>query len=263
MSITTKAIVSDPVQVLRSHYVARRKKNSAYSLRAYAKFLGIPSGRLSEITSGKRGIGPKLVRRLGDRLLLSPQETANLIFSQKAFKGKKSYTPDSGDQIVAPDLSLTEDRFNLITEWYHFGILSLMKTDDFKSDSKWIGRRLNISAIEAQDALVRLERLGLIHKVGRSFRRSANMITTTHDISSADLKRSHIESLKRSIDAIVEVPVNHRDISSITIACDPQDLPEVKNRIKEFRRKLHQFMERGAKKEVYELNIQLLPLSQV
>ncbi len=62
------------VDWLRNEYKARRRKNPSYSLRAFSRSLSIGSGRLSEILSGKRGLGHKLAGRIADRLDFSLED---------------------------------------------------------------------------------------------------------------------------------------------------------------------------------------------
>jgi hypothetical protein len=46
------------------------------------------------------------------------------------------------------------------------------------------------------------------------------------------------------------------------MAVDPALLPEAKDMIKKFRRRLSRFLESGKKKEVYTIAIQLFPVSR-
>lgn len=58
----------------------RKEKNPRYSLRAFARSLGVSSGQLSEILSGKRPLSHKLARRISIALALTEEESQKLIF---------------------------------------------------------------------------------------------------------------------------------------------------------------------------------------
>ncbi|WP_413291098.1 helix-turn-helix transcriptional regulator [Bdellovibrio sp. HCB337] len=58
----------------------RKEKNPRYSLRAFARSLGVSSGQLSEILSGKRPLSHKLARRISIALALTEDESQKLIF---------------------------------------------------------------------------------------------------------------------------------------------------------------------------------------
>jgi len=57
----------------------RKEKNPRYSLRAFARSLGVSSGQLSEILSGKRPLSHKLARRISIALALTDEESQKLI----------------------------------------------------------------------------------------------------------------------------------------------------------------------------------------
>ncbi len=57
----------------------RKEKNPRYSLRAFARSLGVSSGQLSEILSGKRPLSHKLARRISIAMTLTDGQSKNLI----------------------------------------------------------------------------------------------------------------------------------------------------------------------------------------
>src|SRR5262245_37697957 len=65
---------SHPVDWLRVEYARRRQANPSYSLRAFAKALAVPPGRLSEIFEGKRQLTAAIGAQVADRLNLLPEE---------------------------------------------------------------------------------------------------------------------------------------------------------------------------------------------
>jgi uncharacterized protein (TIGR02147 family) len=156
---------------------------------------------------------------------------------------------------------LTTDAFHALADWHHFAILSLMDTASFKPEAKWIARRLGISVIEARTGIDRLKRLDLITEKGGKLKRTAAHLTTTHDVSSAALKLSHHQALEQADRALEDVALELRDITSMTMAIDVGKIQEAKKLIKDFRRKLSVYLESGKRTEVYNLNVQLIPLS--
>ncbi len=236
-----------PAHWLESEFVRRKNANPRYSLRAYAKALAIPPGRLSEILSRKRNVSPQLLEKVAERLGLSPNEKIALL--PQKIKSEDSYE------------TLAEDNFSLIAEGAHIAFLCLMETKNFRSDLSWIAKRLGISTVEARAVALRLERLGLIQKERTKWKRTENGHKTTNDIPSAALRRSHKETLNLAIAALDSIPVEERDISSMTMAIDPTKLPLAKSLIREFRYRLADLLESGNQSEVYHLNVQLIPVT--
>jgi uncharacterized protein (TIGR02147 family) len=229
-----------------------------------AQKLDMPSGRLSEILAGKRKITPALGQKIAIRLEFPPEKIQKFIATienERAARdfGKKPLT--SSDDAFE---QLSVDSFYALAGWEHFAVLNLMNTDDFKADVNWIGERLGLSAIEVRAAIERLERLGFVERTATGFMRKIGRITTTHDLESVALRASHRQSLDQAIESLETVPVELRDVTSITMAIDLVRIPQAKALIKKFRRELSDFLESGsAKTEVYNLNIQLVPVTKV
>jgi uncharacterized protein (TIGR02147 family) len=242
---------------LETEFARRRQKNSRYSLRMFARQLTVPSGRLSELVSGRRRMSEELGARIATRLLLPPEERD--LFLQLA-RQERSPKTAAKETVFRP---LDSDAFHAIADWYHFAILSLMETDDYTHDPAWIAKRLNISPIQARGALERLERLELIReKANGRWEPMQEGVTTTHDLESVALRISHRQTIAQTLEALDTVPLEQRDVTSMTMAIDRKRLPRAKQMIKKFRRELSTFLESGdCKDEVYNINIQLVPLT--
>ncbi len=68
--------------------------------------------------------------------------------------------------------------------------------------------------------------------------------------------------LEKALTAIDVVPQDEKDITSMTMAIDESKIPEAKKRIKAFRRQLCEFLETGKQTRVFNLGIQLYPISK-
>lgn len=262
-----------PQNWLRNELEAARVKNSRYSLRAMAKKLGLSPGRLSEIMNGRRLLTTQMAMRIADRLEYGPDRRAEFLSTvddaRNDARNPRAAIPTAA--LPAPLKSLRQpkydplemDRFHVIADWYHFAILSLIETTDFNSSPDWISRRLGISVAQAESALERLQSTKLISISAKGRVRSTGKnIETPTDIASTALKRSHRQTLEQAIEAIYEVPLNERDITSMTMAIDSKKIPQAKKLIRDFRKKMAAFLENGPADEVYNLNIQLLPITR-
>lgn len=198
---------------------------------------------------------------IANKLEWDPKKTEHF-FQQVAreLSGQKSKTKNTGTVLHYSEVSL--DDFNTISDWYHFAILEMTFISDFKSDPKWIAKRLGISVHEANDAIDRLKRLELlVESDGKLTKSDKNLATPTDHVSRAIRKR-HKQILDRAKEALDEVEISERDFTSITMAIDPNKIELAKEKIKKFRRELSSVLEKGNPKEVYELSIQFFPLTQ-
>lgn len=244
----------EPVRWLADEYARRRARRQSYSLRAFARQLRLGSGPLSELLRGKRPLTGALAERIADALGLDPTARERWVIAA---------TRDNGAAVATPSpRALDDERFALIADWHHYGILSLLETKEWRDSYRWIADRLGIRENQAQEAMQRLHRLGLVaRRRGRWVPTGA--WTSTHDVPSAALRKHHRQLLAQAIDSLDSASVDERDVTSMTLAIDPKRLPEAKRRIKAFRRELAAFLEGGEATAVYQLCLQLFPAKGV
>jgi uncharacterized protein (TIGR02147 family) len=246
---------------LNERFAEIRAKNPAYTLRSFAKKLGLNSGALSGILSGKRRVSAKLAQKLIEKLSLDPQERHEIL---NLFPERKRHIRDfEQKQTQNQYLQLSADQFHVISEWQHFAILSLMKTKDFRPDSQWIAARLGQPPKTIALALKKLVRLGLISETSKGeFLRGAPRYRTTDDVSSPALRRAHAQNLVLAQASLDRDPVEARDFTAITLAIDPSKLGAAKELIRKFQDELAELVECGEQTEVYKLCVQMFPLTQ-
>lgn len=253
MEKTTKCNLEQFRGALQREYIERSKKNPAYSLRAFAKYLEIDQSFLSKVLKGQRPVTNKLVATIGPKLGLKPQQVKALF--------------TAGTAAMPSFLSLSDDEFDLLSEWHHFAIIELSKTKGFKLDPRKIAKRLGLHVEEIRDALARLERLGFIQITGKEFKvLTPNTTWTNTSSSSAARKKFQKNLIQKSMEAIDDVPFDLRENGSLTVAINKERLPEFKEKLKEIRKELAEFFQPDGEQnldEVYQLTMALFPLSNV
>ena len=234
-------------QLLKKELEKRQKNNPAYSLRAFANFLEMSPAALSQVMSGKRGISVKRLEKITETLGLSPKDQLKVMEVESSESRKTAL--------------IKEDEFALISEWYHFAILSLGELDENQADARWIASRLNITAAAANKALSRLLRMGIIEVQNGKFKQVGDPIKTTTDIPSSSIKNYHKGVLALGQNKLDTVPVNLREFSSITMAVNTRNLEKAKKLTQQYKQQMLKLMEKGKQDEIYQLSIQLFPLS--
>lgn len=247
---------------LQDELSSRCTRNPNYSLRSFAKALEVSPSALSAMMNEKRPITDKMKEKLGLRLGLSLEEIKKMI-SQPHGNSKLK------DESLPADLfqQLTLDTFSVISEPHHYGLLELMKVQNFKWDPRWIAQRLNKTVSEIHIAIERLERIGLLERTD-----GGEFIDVTHGfstdiregLSSQAQRRFQERSLEQAIAAIQTVPVEFRDNTSMTLAINARDVDQAKKFIKDFRRKFCAKLESSPTlTEVYQLTISFVPLTNL
>jgi hypothetical protein len=237
-------------RVLLGTFQERKQKNPAYSLRAFARSLGISKTALSDALAFKRNLSKKNLLKVADNVGLSPSETAAILSQVK---------PRAPLAAGEPVQLLPDDTFHLISDWYHYGILSLARLKNNRARPEWIARKLNITPLEARTALLRLMRLQMLKIEDGRMKRSVSKLNTSDDVVSGALKKHHRQNLQRAERALESVAPEKREFGSLTFLADPKRLPQAKRMIREFEDRVTQYLETGNATEVYSLSLQLFP----
>lgn len=253
---------------LSSEFEGRRLRNPNYSLRAFARDLGLAAPKLSEILRGKCGLSELSARRLATELALSEKE-AIIFINQVIVKHSRSKAEREKALKVLDSLKehhtfdeIALDAFKIIADWYHFAILELTEVEGFRSNVSWIAKRLNLTNKVTKEAIDRLFDTGLLAKKSNGdWYQTEAILATPSGIPSSEIKKHHRQILAKADDALINVPINERDFSSTTFAVSESQLEEIQKEIKEFRRKLAKKINQSKNKErVYCLSIQFFPL---
>lgn len=237
----------------------RQRQNPHYSLRAYARDLGLHSSTLSQIIKGKRPLPLKNSGEVAKKLNLGPKERT--LFLESLYKVKTNIDDIKIDQ-NDDRFMLDESYFKAIAEWEHYAVITLFDVEGFEPGVNEIAQRLGITENRTDVVLNNLLQCGLIKHENGKLVKAHPKVRTTEDVQSQALKESHIETLEMGKKKLEEVEVELRDFSSMTIAMDLEKLPEVKTVIREFRQKVSALLRDGKKTDVFQLAIQLYPLTK-
>ncbi len=253
--------------LLQDELIKRTNTNPAYSLRAFARALEVDFSTLAKIIKGHRKIGKKTILKLGTKLGLNPKEVQHFIDQANSYKKGPSDSSLKEDQVLNNYQQLTLDSFQIISDWYHYAILELMRVDGFKTDQKWIAKVLGLTASQVNVAIERLQRIGILEITpkGQWMDRSGGKCTTLgNEFTAGAFKNLQKHVLEKALTALEHVSLEKRDQTSMTFAIDTEKMKEAKKMITRFRRELSAFLSRGKKRnEVYNLSISLYPLSHI
>ena len=246
----------DFVSYLRALLVKRCQANPAYSLRAFAKQLGVEPSFLSKLFAGKRKLTLKLIERLAAPLLLSPAEVHQ-------FKSRLIGEPTSDAGRDSHEANLTLDAFQVIADWYHYAILELTKIEGFEFQPAWISKKLGITVHEARDAIERLKRLEMLiwDEKKKKLKPVEQYSTATNPFTAPAFRKLQKQVLQQALVALENVPFEDRHQSSVTLAIHAPSLNFAKEKIAVFRKELSKTLQPEGKKfqEVYQFSISLFP----
>jgi len=241
--------------LLLQELTKRQTRNSAYSLRAFARDLGIGVTSLSDVLADKRNLSKTNLAKVMERLAVSPLEQEKL---WENYKENMSRSQDDEDRAL-----LEEDVFRMIADWHYLAVWSLAKVKNNQASPDWIAKRLGLTREQAEDAVERLIRLKLVRKAHGRLQRTSNSLSTTVDIPSAAIRKHHSQNLRLADESLQRDPVERREFGSVTMSVNPEKLAQAKAILLKTRKKISDLLETGEPTEVYTLSFQLFPLTKL
>jgi uncharacterized protein (TIGR02147 family) len=160
-------------------------------------------------------------------------------------------------------LELADARYH--GHWYLPAIRELVHCPEFREDPQWIANRLlpPITPRQASEAIEALLELGLLARddSGRLHQRE-RVVSTGPETAGMHIRNYHSEMMARAAQSMELVPREDRDISTLTLSVSGRLMPELKQRLAEFRRELVNLCDaEEAPDRVVQVNLQLFPLS--
>jgi uncharacterized protein (TIGR02147 family) len=214
-----------------------------------------------EILNGKRAVSRKIAARIVSQLALAPDE-AKTILDLFPLKGNEQESSGRIPRAIAQkSIQLSIDEFKLVSDWYHFAILSALDIDGAKNTVESIARKLKLNLEVARDGLTRLERLGMVKIKRGKVHSTGEFYSTSDEVVNYSLRKVHAQHLEFARKSLEENSVEVRDFNAITMAINPDQIQSAKKLIRKFRDRLCTHLEKGKKKEVYTFSMQLIPLS--
>ena len=259
---TTKATRVLPQSTFRLYLqaeLARRcSTNSQYSLRSFALQLNINHSTLSQILRGKRLLTDQMIGKLGERLALDRPTIDAFILREQLGSPQARSSQGAIKQ-------LAHDTVSLISNIYHYSILELVRLPEFKPDSRWIARVLNLTVDEVNLALARLLRLGLLEMVSADewVDKSGGEITTLEDFSQAAVQ--HLAKLVRTSSGIAVSQGLHglRKKQATTIRIKRERLEQAREAIARMEQELVECVATPGEQDVYQLEITFYPVNDL
>jgi hypothetical protein len=226
----------------------RQLKNPSYSIRAFARDLGVGKTTVCDVMNGSRQLSALNIDVIATRLSLDSETIKKFL--------EDNLNTDRGRAV------LLEDEFQLIKDWHFLAILNLAKLPNNQCSGEWIAERLGLKFEVAESSLETLLKLGLLENLDGKLIRTSMPLTTATDVPSESIREHHRQSMEKAIDAMQEVSVALRDFTSVTYAIHPEKIPDVKKVILSFHRKLGKMLHAENATEVYRLNVQFFPLTK-
>ncbi len=259
-------------EILQAEYEERSTRNPAYSMRSFARDIGLSPSTLSEVVKGRYGLSRARAEDIGKRLGFSEWTCRNFADLVEASHGRSTAAREAArlrlvrNQKRPQFRNMDLDEFKIIADWYHFAILVLCETRDFSWDKKWIGRELDIDPAVVGAAISRLEREGLLLRTSENSWSPPEKFTFAgKDVPSKAIRQFHRQVLAKASAALETQAVEKREYTSHVFAIDSAKIAAAKEAIRKFHEEFCVELADGpnaAKNEVYCLTTAFFSLKK-
>ncbi len=257
------------VEVIQNEFDQRIQRNPAYSLRAYARGLGVDIGSLSQILAGKRKLTLKKAKKLSVSLGLTEQVEKDFILSvakQYRATNVKRISQEVKDILNQYDkqravVNLSEETIPVLEDWYHFAVLELVTHPTVGGNNALIAEKLGLTVEEVNESISKLMNLGLVAETSGQYLKTDAVLNVENDelLSSKVMKR-HKQIVEKVLKSVSDESIKGLNLNSITLSLDPKKMDEAKEKIDQFLKEMKDFESLGTERKVYEVAVQLLPL---
>jgi uncharacterized protein (TIGR02147 family) len=248
-----------------------------FSYRFFSKKAGYASPNfLKLVIDGQRNLSLDSIERFARALDLTEAEgrtfQALVLLGQARTDEERNrcYAQlQAGSAVSTRTTAIERAQYEVYSLWYALPIREMMLWPSFQEDPEWIARRLRprIRPSEAARAMALLEKTGL---VGRNERGALEprdgKLATPSTVTSLAVRNYHRALLGLAAQALDGVPVDQRNVTSLTVILTPELYTEVCQRIADFRQALLDYVDdpthvktRG---EVSVIGFQVFPLAR-
>lgn len=261
---------------LRAMIAFLKATQPQFSYRYFSRKAGYSSPNfLKLVADGKRNLSQDSIVRFAKALglgVLEREAFENLVLLGQARSDeqrnryyrriKRRSTSDAGAQMQL-------DQYEVYSLWYALPIKEMLLLSDFREDEEWIGRRLNpaISGAKVRKALDLLLRVGLVERDESGALRPADVkLSTPATVPTIAVRNYHRAMLNIAAGSLDKVPVDRRNVTSLTLNLTRAQYLEVCERIEKLRAEILDAVEDAprddAVTETYSVGFQAVPLTR-
>lgn len=266
---------TDYREYLRVYYNGMKDTRRYFSYRYFSRLAGLGGKNYFQmVMQGKRNLSLSSISKFTKALKLSKKESAYfeamVLYNQAENELEKDryFTELIGLRPQTQLEGLTQDQFEYLTNSLYVMIRELSAMPEFQEDTKWIAQNLRTptkpSEIrQALEVLKRLQLLVLDPSTGKLKHSGKTLITPEHG-ESLEMLNYHRQVLNQTKEALMNIPFEQRDISSMTIPIPSSLIPAVKEVIGKAREQIAHLVNQSNRDyhEVFQINVQFFPVTQ-
>lgn len=257
---------------LKSLYEERKSQDAFFSWRYLAGRIGVDASYLVRVAQGHRHLSEEALEKLAAFAGLKGRDL-------EIFRALSSFNRARGEReqqerwrhlqdLRSPGTAfLPDDHVDFFRRWFPVVVRTMGSLTEYVDDPRWIASRLDpsISVEEAAQALELVKRLGMLRQGddGR-WELAEPFVSSPPSMDPSVMRGFQKQMIALAGESLERHPPELRDITTLTLALDLDDLPEARERLHTLRESLLRLSaESPSPRQVYQLNLQLFPLTRV
>jgi uncharacterized protein (TIGR02147 family) len=258
---------------LADFYAGKKSTTRHFSYRYFAHRAGIKSPVfLKQVIVGKRNLTRTMIEKFVAAIGLNKREA---VFFRQLVQFNQAKTASEKQETYGVLLSMIEyvkerqlsgDHYRYFDKWYHSVIRELVCLRNFGDDFNAIARAVTprIKPGEAEKSLRLLLRLNLVEKQkDGTCRQTDSAIASSDDMVALARRSFNSEMLRMAIAANETLPPSERNVSGITMGISRSCYDILLAEMTAFKERVKAIVNQDkASDRVYQLNLQLFPLSK-
>ncbi|MCF0223554.1 MAG: TIGR02147 family protein [Fibrobacter sp.] len=255
---------------LRDAFEDFKQRKSIISWRYMAMKIGADPGNLLRMSQGKIHLSTNFIKPTAEFFELGEKETAYwtemVLFGRAKTDAEALNHYEKMQALKGVSLKyLAKKELEFYRHWYYNAIRSIIGICKFKDDYQGLAESCTppITESEARDAVQLLSELNMISTDREGYWKvSDTFVSTGGNWRSEAVRGFQSETIRLAGESLERHQPYLRDISTVTMTFNMNDIQLIREKIKEFRSDLLRLSQEGSGDDtVFQLNVQLFPLA--
>ena len=268
-------LLPHPGEILKPYFEQKKVAKPNYSLRALARDLSLSPGFVSQVFSGQRSPSLSAAENFAKVLKVRKSDASVLRKSVALYSGdNKDARKVLNEYLKQDSAAIAFKKYNrkdmaplqYLTKWYQVALMELITCDKYQSDERLMAQKLKISLTELRASLFTLVNAGLIEKANGKWKMKVLHQDFPTDTTHEATRQYHRTMTGKALEVLSEekqsIDISRRRIIGATLAVNPEHLEKAIHEYNEFIYKMTSLLTEGDCSEVYQINLQLFPLTK-
>lgn len=254
-------------KVLYDEFRRRAARNRRYSIRGFARDLGVNPAQLVRVLNGTRNLSLRMAKKISGQLF--SDKTARLNFVSLV---ELETTAENGVKIaerIAAMADFNHDVYRVdiqmmgkLTSWAHFAIVGLLGLKNAPHEISSIAAYLGLSEPTVQGIVDTLISCNLIEKTEDGLRKNHQYVECPDGVPNLFIQEYHRQMMDRARIALGTQDLNRRYFFGMTIGIAPEIYSELVEVTENYFRRVNEMArlsEKSAEK-LYQVSLQIFDL---